>query len=374
MKKPLAFVADDCNTMLLIVKRALSNGGIDIRSFNNGKELITALRSAKKKPNIIILDQIMPEMEGLETMKVLSGNTGTQFHIPTILMTAYSSIPLAVEFMKAGGHDFIQKPVDPEYLLLKVQNLLKYAEVAEYERQTRIKREKEDLKSAFFSNVSHEIRTPMHAITAFAKFAEDDIVSGNIPAALDSVKEIASGANKLMRIVNDLLDLSKIESGRMEFVFDRNDIHRCVQEVIFELSAMAEGKGVRLVPYFQDSESSWLDFDYGRIVQVVRNLVTNAIKFCEQNTEVSIRVSSERKYLSVSVENIGVPIAKNERRMIFEKFFRSCDDKKNASVAGTGLGLPICREIVSAHGGSINVRCFRGITFFRFSIPIKRIH
>lgn len=371
-KKPIVFVVDDSESILLFIETVLNVRGIDVRTFNNGKNLIATLKTAKRKPDIIILDQIMPEMEGLDTMRELSGNTGLPFHIPTILMTAFSSIPLVVEFMKAGGHDFIQKPLDPEYLLLKIRNLLKYSEAVKHAKQDCLKREKDELKTAFFSNVSHEIRTPMHAIAAFSEFAKQDIKSGKMEEALDSVYEIITSSERLMRIINDLLDLSKIESGKMEFIFEKNDVCKCISEVISELSAMADNKRVSLVSYFPSEIPVEANFDYGRITQVIRNLVTNAVKFCDPDTEVSLRILLETRTVAVSVENHGVPIPKKEQQMIFEKFFRSSDDRKNISVPGTGLGLSICKEIISAHGGKIRVQCSSGITRFRFNIPMKK--
>jgi two-component system, sensor histidine kinase and response regulator len=219
------------------------------------------------------------------------------------------------------------------------------------------------IKSQFLANVSHELRTPMHGILSFSKFGIDWIDSADKEKQLHYFKQIHSSGERLLNMLNDLLDLSKLESGKMEYEMAERDIRMIVNGNITEFSLTAEENKVRL--HVDEPEfSTRIVCDETRIDQVIRNLLSNAIKFTPASGNITIsfqttslplgRRSTDQKNvetLVVSVSDEGIGIPDKELGSIFDKFVQS--SKTKTDISGTGLGLAICSEIIRAHHGEI---------------------
>ena len=211
------------------------------------------------------------------------------------------------------------------------------------------------LKSEFVANISHELRTPMHAIIGFA-----DLLA-TAEADLPLVKRrryagvIQGSGKRLLRLINDLLDLSQLEAGKMTFTFSQGDILPTIETAIAEVDGLARDKSVKLV--LRDHRPGCLGrFDANRIGQVIINLLSNALKFSPAGSEIVIDVDAvvtgpggTRLVIEVSDQGPGIP--DDELESVFEKFVQSSRAKSGAG--GTGLGLAICRDIIEAHHGRI---------------------
>ncbi len=220
-------------------------------------------------------------------------------------------------------------------------------------------------KSEFLSNMSHELRTPMHAILSFSKLGLDNIEKGMPPREKLQryFERIDQSATRLMILLNELLDLAKLEAGRMSYAFQHRDLRLCIDSVMGELSELARSKGIliRLVISCDDTQA-W--FDTTRFEQVLRNLLSNALKFTPSGKRITITVSEtllpagRRKDeqtgvpgLQISVKDEGVGIPEGELDIIFDEFVQS--SKTRSGAGGTGLGLAIARRIIQQHGGFI---------------------
>jgi PAS domain S-box-containing protein len=216
-------------------------------------------------------------------------------------------------------------------------------------------------KSEFLTNMSHELRTPMHAILSFSEMGLKRS-SGTDPqlARLHQYYDrIFTSGRRLLLLLNDLLDLSKLEAGQMQYSFEAHDLVDIVRSVMNELEAYARERHVRLelAPTATDTR---LTCDEVRIAQVVHNLVSNAIKFTPSGKCVRVRFADatlpragegERAAVQIVVSDEGIGIAEAELTLVFEKFSQGSKTKSGAG--GTGLGLAISREIVTQHGGRI---------------------
>lgn len=212
-------------------------------------------------------------------------------------------------------------------------------------------------KSEFLANMSHELRTPMHAMLSFATLGarraqtEHDEKLGSYFAKIDQ------SGQRLLRLLNDLLDLSKMEAGRMDYEMAETDVTGIVRTVVEEFGPMAEQ---RIVSLLADVSTIpvMASVDRVRIEQVVRNLVSNAVKFSPPGEVVTVSVleigsigDATGRLIRIRVTDRGVGIPPGETDLIFDKFIQS--SKTRSGAGGTGLGLAICREIVSGHGGTI---------------------
>ena len=228
--------------------------------------------------------------------------------------------------------------------------------------QARIKAEQSDrLKTAFLANMSHEIRTPLNAIVGFSRLmtiadnAEDEKLYSDI---------INQNSEILLQLINDILDLAKIEAGTLEYVRYPMDLGELCRNV-YEMHKDRVQTGVVLILDNKDT-SLIINEDQNRIMQVVTNLITNAIKFTFKG-EIRFGFEVRKEYIDFYVKDTGMGISEEKIKMIFERFV-----KLNTFVQGTGLGLAICRVIVEKLGGEITAesKLNEGSTF-RFTIPYK---
>ncbi|ETW93487.1 MAG: hypothetical protein ETSY1_38995 [Candidatus Entotheonella factor] len=206
-------------------------------------------------------------------------------------------------------------------------------------------------KSEFLANMSHELRTPLHAILSYAQIGLHKTASGKSSDKLPRYFEcIYDGGKSLLRLLNDLLDLAKLESGKMDFTFEATAPRHLITAMAQELSPWLDERGLRLETHLPD-DAKPCSLDTVRIQQLLRNLLSNAIKFSGTDTTIEVRLDDEPQSLRVSVSDRGPGIPEAELETIFNKFIQSSKTKTGAG--GTGLGLSICREIVSAHAGRI---------------------
>ena len=217
-------------------------------------------------------------------------------------------------------------------------------------------------KSEFLANMSHELRTPMHAIISFANFGVDKHERAERAKLLHYFRNIQKGGARLLGLLNDLLDLSKLEAGKMDMQLVPGSVERLFAEVTAEAEALVQARGVRL--FIEDASAISVVWDPSRMLQVLRNLVSNAVKFSIAGGAVTLTV--ERCDLrpgrrlddpvvagvEIRVTDAGIGIPEDELEAVFDKFVQSSKTKSGAG--GTGLGLAICREIVRAHGGEIH--------------------
>ena len=228
-------------------------------------------------------------------------------------------------------------------------------------RTAELKQAKEDAeaanrsKSEFLANISHELRTPMHAILSFARLGQDrEAAAGNAKSRQYFERIHTSGA-RLLRLLNDLLDLSKLEAGAMTYERQAHDLHALVRETVAELTPLARTRNVSMSVSPPPPDGVPIFGDHARLGQVLRNLLSNAIKFGPEGSEVRVVMDDspqspqEAWLLTVRDEGEGIP--EDELEAVFDKFVQSSKTKSGAG--GTGLGLAICREIVGAHGGRI---------------------
>jgi PAS domain S-box-containing protein len=221
-------------------------------------------------------------------------------------------------------------------------------------------------KTEFLANMSHELRTPMHAVLSFARIGLAKAQTAAPEKLRGYFEHIHSGGERLLALVNDLLDLSKLEAGRMQYVMASTDLRRRVEEMFTELVPLLEAKRLRHELTVGAPDCHVIG-DHKRLDQVLRNLIGNAIKFTPEGRAIHVEVaaatlpagrraadSGEIAALRLTVADEGVGIPEEELDAIFDKFTQS--SRTASGAGGTGLGLAICREIVQAHRGIIRAR------------------
>jgi signal transduction histidine kinase len=210
-------------------------------------------------------------------------------------------------------------------------------------------------KSAFLANMSHELRTPMHAILSYSELGAEGIGIDDLEETREYFNNIQLAGNRLLTLLNDLLDLSKLEAGKMEYKWKRTDVKTIIDDSLREIEPLINGKAI-LIDINKLSSITYAVLDQQRMTQVIINILSNAIKFSERGQKIKIIITDDRlangaPALRCCIADEGPGIPETELGTIFDKFIQSSKTKTGAG--GTGLGLAICREIVGAHGGKI---------------------
>jgi signal transduction histidine kinase len=224
-------------------------------------------------------------------------------------------------------------------------------------------------KSEFLANMSHELRTPLHSILSFASFGTKKYANAKPEKLLDYFNRIKKTGQTLLELLNDLLDLAKLESRRAIFAFEPSDLGILVRTVTNELGTLLSERNLSIRHEVSKFDGE-VTLDADKIKQVLRNLLDNAIKFSLEGGTIDVAVCRVDSSVRVSVRDQGPGIPQDELETVFDKFIQSSKTKTGAG--GTGLGLAICHEIVAAHKGRIWAENGpEGGAVFSFEIPLS---
>jgi len=235
-------------------------------------------------------------------------------------------------------------------------------------------------KSEFLANMSHELRTPMQAIIGFADRGVSKIDTANKETLLRYFSNVKKSGLRLLTMLNDLLDLSKLEAGKMMYCMETHNVCEVLGSVIKEMEPLIIA-GQKNLQIEQPDFDCQAKFDFGKILQVARNLISNAIKFTPSGGDISISFAQTQlnassgegvvDAIAVTISDNGVGIPENELETIFDKFFQS--SKTRTGAGGTGLGLAICRQIMLDHGGTLTAASQENQgSSFTFTLPVSR--
>jgi signal transduction histidine kinase len=249
---------------------------------------------------------------------------------------------------------------------LAIQNARLFRELEEKGRELKIVSKH---KSEFLANMSHELRTPLNAILGYTELILDKIY-GEVPEKIQEVLErLEKNGSHLLNLINDVLDLSKIEAGRLSLSLSEYSMAEVVQTVFTSIEALAVEKKLELKVIVPKDLTTGKG-DEQRLAQVLLNLLGNAIKFTEQG-EVSVEMTVSNEKFLVSVSDTGPGLSEAEQKRIFEEF-QQADSSSTREKGGTGLGLSIAKRIIEMHGGRIWVESTLGKgSTFRFTLPVR---
>ncbi|HHL35238.1 MAG TPA: hybrid sensor histidine kinase/response regulator [Desulfobulbaceae bacterium] len=357
MNKDHVLVVEDNETNRVYLNLLLEDE-YKVSLAENGAQALH-IAAAHPQPQLVLLDIVMPEMDGYEVCRRLKENPETK-DILVIFFTSLLEEGGEYKGLSLGAIDYIAKPVQPELLRIRIKQHLDLLHTRKSLQEALQKEHQANLaKSEFLANMSHEMRTPMHAILSYANFGLRRIDKVPLQKLAEYFQEIRDSGERLTLLLNDLLDLAKLEAGSMSYAMKEHDITSTIKEAVTEFKAAAEERGIHLI--LKAPETPLIGkFDDARIGQVMRNLLSNALKFTEAGKKITIQVAQDvhnshgpdgKPALRFSIHDQGIGIPPSEIETIFNKFIQSSTTKSGAG--GTGLGLAICNQIIQAHHGKI---------------------
>ena len=390
-------IVDDTPENLQVLSATLLDRGYKVRGVINGKMAIRAARASS--PELILLDIKMSEMDGYEVCRQLKTDPKTS-EIPVIFISALDEVLDKVTAFQVGGVDFITKPFHVAEVLARIEHQLTIQRLKKQllDRNTElqqeiIERKKAEeaaaaaslAKSQFVANMSHELRTPLNAILGFTEVMSRDSFLGD--ENLENLRIINRSGQHLLELINDVLDLSKIEAGIIALDERSFDLYQLLDTLEEMFQIKAETKNLQLKFFVQPNVPQYIKTDEKKLRVCLINLLGNAIKFTPDGGRIWLRVSVESKQqlaeseiypnstsgeqflILFEVEDTGVGIAAAEIDTLFDAFVQT-EAGRNAG-DGTGLGLTITKKYVQIMGGDIGIKSVVGEgTSFKFNIRV----
>lgn len=353
-------VVDDSPDNVFLIKTILEEEGYTISTAENGFSALTQLQTSPC--DLVLLDLMMPGMDGYEVTRRIRGEMQLSQYIPILLITAHDA-PNVARGLDLGADDFIRKPVTVDELLARVRSLLRLKR--SMDERDEIARQRED----FVSRLTHDLRTPLVAADRMLTLFQQGALGILSPQMQEAIVIMGRSNSNLLSMVNTLLEVYRFEAGRKTLAFQPVNLAKLLQEVVGELTPLAQPKGLSIHTEFDDTSSSIVTGDRLELHRLFTNLIGNAIKFTEfGSVTIRLKISHENETNSINVEiaDTGRGIPPAEQGTLFERFRQG-----SHKISGSGLGLYLSRRIVEAHRGNIVVNSELGKgSVFIVSLPI----
>ena len=352
-KKHTLLIIDDIVDNLMLLGEAMSSE-YKIKVATSGVQGLE-LAVQNPKPDLILLDIMMPGIDGYEVCRRLKADSRTR-HIPVIFLSALDKESDELQGLDAGAVDFITKPFKLEVVRARINTQLELLRMRQQLQTARLKAEAaSQSKSVFLANMSHEIRTPMSAIMGMTDLALEKSSDPQQQRYLETVK---LSADSLLALINDILDFSKIEAGQMELDEHPFLLTEAIEAAMRTVSILSKEKGLEITLEVDPDVPAAVAGDSLRFRQIILNLLSNAIKFSVKGViRINVIVEHsglETTTLRVSVTDQGIGIKEDKISSVFSAFSQA-DSSVSRKFGGTGLGLAICRQLCELMGGTIKV-------------------
>jgi signal transduction histidine kinase len=362
----LLLVVDDDAANREVLSRRLERQGHDVRTASSGRDAVRILGEAAF--DLVLLDIMMPEMDGYEVLGCIKADSRLQ-NIPVIMISALNELQSVVRCIEAGAEDYLTKPFNATLLKARIGASLEKKRGRDresalfeqlknnYKRLQEIETQRDDMRNM----IIHDLRTPLTALMFGVEMMENDKELNEMQHEITTIA--AGGGRTLLGMINDLLDVEKMESGSTELQYDEISVTDLVAGAVGQVALLAEENGTTLVtdvatdlPAFSGDEK--------KLSRTLVNLIGNAIKFTGVGT-VTVSAHQDGPVIRFAVRDTGQGIPAESFVRIFEKFGQ-LDSRR----VGTGLGLAFCKLAVEAHGGRIMVESTLGTgSTFSFTIP-----
>ena len=365
-------IVDDEPRNLRVLEGILAPLHYDLQLAGSGKEALEHV--AADPPDIVLLDVMMPDISGFDVCRRLKTQAETQF-TPIVLVTALADRESKLMGIEAGADDFINKPVDPNELRARVKSLLRAKSLHDelQQKTTALEESNQALtaanqqiqeasrhKSDFLARMSHDLRTPMNAIIGYSRILRRKLTDRLDEREQRNLQNIEKFSGNLLNLINDILDLSRIEAGRIELNAPPTDVRTLANECADALESIVK-PGVELRRELSDVGQITTDPD--RLRQVVMNLLGNAAKFTDSG-HITLSLAHNNGATELTVADTGIGIPPEDLPHIFDEF-RQVERQGGEQSEGTGLGLAIAKKTVELLGGEITASSAigRGTTF-----------
>jgi two-component system, sensor histidine kinase and response regulator len=359
-------VADDELGMRLGVARTLRDFTVSVPDVNDqvafsvdqaetGEEALEKI--GRQAPDILLLDHKMPGISGLDVLDRLAV---MQLDTLTIMITAYASIETAVSATKRGAYDFLAKPFTPDELKNTVRKAAARLVLAKQARK--LAEEKRQIRFEFLRVLAHELKAPLNAVDGYLQMVCDRTLGGDVGAYLEVLDRSKLRIDGMRKLIADLLDLTRIESGQKARQLVSLDLYEAARAAIEAVRAEAAARNITLSLHGEGPLG--MTADAREIEMLLGNLLSNAVKYNRDGGRVDVTLARSEGGISITVTDTGIGMTPEETARLFGEFVRIKNDQTR-NIPGSGLGLSIVKKLAQLHDGQVQVHSEpgRGSTF-----------
>jgi len=366
----MILIVDDRPENLISLQKVLQAHNFEVDTASSGEEALKKV--LKNNYVLIILDVQMPDMDGFEVAEAISGFSKAKDTAIIFLSAVNTELKFITKGYLSGGLDYITKPVDINVLLLKIKTFYRIYEQSRKLNEVQEKlleeiefrKQAEHKKDEFISIASHELKTPLTSVKGYIQLLQRSLDRDNKEMAKSHLEKASIQLEKLNELIVDLLDISKIESGKMKF----NMQSFCADNMVNNAIEMLQQSNPDFKINKLGKTTETVFGDEMRLEQVVINFITNAIKYAPGTNQVNVTININDGKFYLAVKDFGIGISEGQQEKIFDKFYRVEDSSNRFN--GLGIGLYICSEIIKRHGGTIGVKSVLNEgSEFHFIIP-----
>lgn len=362
-------IVDDVVSNVLLLKVLLTNEKFNIATATNGTQALEQVKS--EQPDLILLDVMMPDMSGFEVAQHLKSDPET-CEIPIIFLTALNSTADIVKGFQVGGNDFISKPFNKEELIIRVSHQISLIaakriilQQTEELRKTILGRDK------LYSVIAHDLRSPMGSIKMVLNMLILNLPSEAIGKEMFEMLTMANRTTEeVFSLLDNLLKWTKSQIGKLNVVYQDFDIVGVTKGIIEIFSMVAELKEITI--RLDSAPALDIHADVDMIKTVIRNLLSNALKFSNKGGEITVSIAEREDDILISVKDNGCGISKEDQsKLLHADTHFSTFGTENEE--GSGLGLLLCQDFILKNGGTLWLESEKGIgSTFSFNIPKKK--
>ena len=311
----------------------------------SGEEGLEAIRSTP--PHILLLDHKLPGIQGLDLLDIVARD---HRDILTVMITAYASIETAISATKRGAFDFLAKPFTPDELRAVLHKTAKHLVLQR--RAAQLAREKRQVRFQFISVLAHELKAPLAAVEGYVRLLQKGLIPPGSPGYDQAVDRSLERLDGMRKLILDLLDLTRIESGQGRREMVAVDLGESARRAVEGMQAVAAQRGISIS--VEGDPSLPMTADPSEIDMILNNLVTNAVKYNREGGKVTVRLHAVGPNAVLAVSDTGIGMTPEDLGKLFGEFARIKNDKTRG-IAGSGLGLSIVKKLSALYGGDVKV-------------------
>lgn len=358
-------VVDDDEKSRILLRDLLETEGHLISEAADGQSALAMI--SKNQPDVVLLDVMMPGMDGFEVCRKIKGSPVTEA-VSVILVTALTDRSDRLRGIEAGANDFLIKPIDTRDVILRVRNAVRMKHLYDQVRENYLKlQEAERLRDELANLIVHDMKNPLFRVSGYLELLRDEAGRTLNEEQMSYVEEAMRSCKELVDMVKSLLDVSRLEQGQVPVNRQGCSGRNLLKNALRAVDPFVRDRCLTVV---EPQEEFKLQCDPDMIQRVLTNILSNAARYSPKNGAITISVQQAGSFAKIMITDQGPGIAKEHHSKIFQKFGRIEQRRTGEKSYPTGLGLAFCKLAVEAHGGQIGVESEpgRGSTFW-FTVP-----
>ena len=333
----------------------------DVLEAETGEAAIEILESSAV--DIVLLDNKLPGIDGIEVLEYIKNK---EMDLSVMMITSYASLDLAVKATNMGAYSFVPKPFTPEELRTSIEGITKNLFLKRMTRQMR--EEGQPNQFQFLSVLSHELKSPINAVEGYIKIMLEKQAGDSVDDYQVMLQRSMERLKGMRSLILDLLDLTRIESGKKSRDIRTIDLHEVAKRVIDTVEPLAIQKNVEV--QLDAQENTYIEADNHEMEIILNNFVSNAVKYNKDGGKVFVTINKTTDSYILKVEDTGIGISEEDQKLLFKDFVR-IRNSKTKNITGSGLGLSIAKKMIELYHGEVKIESTPDVgTTFTVVIPI----